>query len=95
MPPRMPNTVCTNSGGFDQAAIEEMREIVEMAGVVAFELEARAGARQRLQNELDVLERVPEDEVARVLQRLRLPVVLERLEAVAASGRGRNSSSPC
>ena len=66
----------------DQAAVKEMREVVEMAGVVALELEARSVSRAGLQDEFDVLEGVAEDEVARVLQRLRFPVVLEILEAL-------------
>ena len=57
--------VCTKSGGFDQLAVEEMREIVEMADVVAFELEARAvRLAQLLKNAFDILEGISEDEVA-------------------------------
>jgi hypothetical protein len=53
-----------------------------MGRVVALELEPRAGIAKRAQHELDVLVRVAEHEIARVFQRLRLPVVLERLKAV-------------
>src|ERR1700728_656835 len=66
----------------DEAALKEVIEVIEMPGVVALELEARSGAAERAQHEFDVLERVAEDEVARVLERLRLPIVLEGLEAV-------------
>ena len=66
----------------DEPALEEMREVVEMRGVVALELEAGAGVAERTQHELDVLEGVAEHEIARILQRLPLPVVLEVLEAV-------------
>ena len=60
-----------------QPALEEMGEIVEMGGVVALELEARAGVAERPQHELDILEGVAEHEIARILERLRLPVVLK------------------
>jgi hypothetical protein len=53
-----------------------------MGRVVALELEPRAGIAKRAQHELDVLVGVAEHEIARVFQRLRLPVVLERLKAV-------------
>src|SRR5260370_5503590 len=67
----------------DEAAIEEMREVVEVADIVALELEARAAAlAQLLQDVFDVLEGVSEDEVARVLEMLALPVVLELLVAL-------------
>jgi hypothetical protein len=68
--------------GLDESALEEMGEGVKVGGVVALELEARAGVAERSQHELDVLEGVAKHEVAGVLQRLRLPVVLEGLEAV-------------
>src|ERR1700722_7542066 len=57
-----------------------MREIVEMGGVVAFELETRAGVAKDAEHELNVLVSVAEDEIARILQRLALPIVLEILE---------------
>ena len=47
-----------------QPAFQEMGEIVEMRSVVAFELETGAAIAQCVQDELDVLERVAEDEVA-------------------------------
>ena len=74
MPPRMPNTDLHEQRRLHQAAIEEMREVVEVADVVALELEARAVAGAGRQDVLDVLEGVAEDEVARVLQMLPLPV---------------------
>ena len=66
---------------FYEALLQEIIEIVEMRGVIAFELEARAGLRQRLQHEFDILEGVAEHDVL-VLDVLAFPVVLERLEAV-------------
>ena len=41
----------------DEAALEEVTEIVEMGGVVALELEARPGIAKRAQHEFDVLDR--------------------------------------
>ena len=66
----------------DQPALEEVGEIVEMGRVVALELEARAGVAERPQHELDILVGVAEHEVARIFQRLSLPVVLKGLETV-------------
>ena len=64
----------------DQLAVEEMGEGVEMADVVALELEARAmRLAEMLQDVFDVLEGVAEDEVARVLEMDTLPIVLELL----------------
>ena len=39
IPPRMPKMNCVKSGGVDEAAVQEVREGVEMADVVALELE--------------------------------------------------------
>src|SRR5437660_8164682 len=51
---------------FDEPALEEMREVVEMPDIVAFELEAGTAAlAQILQDALDIGEGVAEDEVAR------------------------------
>src|SRR5437763_1591561 len=66
----------------DEAALEEMIEVVEVPGVVALELEARPRIGKRAQDEFDVLERVAEHEIARVLERLRLPIVFEGLETI-------------
>ena len=67
----------------DQAAIEHVGEVVEVADVVALELEAGAVAlADLLQDVLDVLIGVAEDEVARALERGRLPVVLPGLVAL-------------
>jgi hypothetical protein len=80
MPPRIPNL--HEQGRAHHAAVEEVGQVVEMPDVVALELEAGAVAAARLQDVLDVLEGVPEHEVAAVLQVLALPVVRELLEAV-------------
>jgi hypothetical protein len=45
MPPRMPNTDWTKKGGLTRPRVDEMGERVEMADVVALELEARAVGR--------------------------------------------------
>ena len=55
MPPRMPKISCTNSGVL-RARLEEVGELVEVADVVAFELETRAGLAQTLQDVFDVAE---------------------------------------
>src|SRR5260221_9589184 len=66
-----------------QLAVEEMSERIEMADIVALELEARAvRLAEVLEDVFDVLEGVAEDEVARVLEMLALPVVLEVLVAL-------------
>src|SRR6476661_4264866 len=57
----------------DQAAVEEMAQIVEMGDVIAFELEARAVARERRQDVFDIPEGIAEHQVAGVLQMLALP----------------------
>ena len=67
----------------DELALEEMRQRVEMTDVVALELEARAVLLAELaQHELDVLERVAEDEVAAILEVGTLPGMLEFLVAL-------------
>ena len=78
MPPRMPNTDWMNSGGVKQTAIEEMRGRVEMADVVALELEARAVLAARGEDVGDVLEGVLEDAVVAAREVGPLPVVLPR-----------------
>ena len=65
-----------------QTALQKMGQVVEMRGVVAFKLEAGATIAQSVQDEFDVLEGVAEDQIARILQRLFLPVMLEVLETV-------------
>jgi hypothetical protein len=69
-------------GRLHEPALEEVGEIVEMSGVVALELEPRAGAAERAEHEFDVLVCVAEHKIARVFERLRLPVVPEGLETV-------------
>jgi hypothetical protein len=49
-----------NSGG-DNATLEEMVRRIEVADVVALDLEARAVVRARGQDVLDILERVAKD----------------------------------
>ena len=62
----------------DELAVEEVGEIVEVADIVALELEAGAvGVAELLQDVFDVLEGVAENVVARVLEMLPLPGVLE------------------
>ena len=61
----------------DQPAVHEVGEVVEVAGVVALELEAGAARADLAHDRLDVGERVLEDEVARHLEVRLLPVVLE------------------
>ena len=80
----------------DHAAIDEMREIVEVADVVAFVLEARAVlVAERLDDALDVAKRVAEDVVVGAAEIAFLPIVLPGLVAVGDAGRAQNSSSPC
>ena len=65
----------------DQAFVKEVGKVVEMTNVVALELEARAASvAQRLEDVLDVLERVAEDEVFHPLDVRLLPVVAPVLD---------------
>jgi hypothetical protein len=57
----------------------EVMQIVDVAGVIALELIARAGRVERFQRVTDVLERIAEDEIVGAFQHRRLPVVLELL----------------
>lgn len=82
MPPRIPNTDCTKIGPLDQTALGEMRQIVEMADVVALELEARAVVAATTQNGLDILEGVLKYEITALFEVFALPFVLELLEPV-------------
>jgi hypothetical protein len=66
----------------DQLAFGEMSEVVQVANVVAFELEARAIFRQCSQCKFDIFEGVAKNEIAGALQILPLPFVLEVLEPV-------------
>ncbi|MOA54888.1 hypothetical protein D3C78_1785830 [compost metagenome] len=59
-----------------------MRGGVEVADVVALDLEARAVVIARRQNVLDILERVLEHQVVAAFQIGAFPVVLEVLEAL-------------
>ena len=64
-----------------EAAIEEVGEVIEVADVVALELEAGAVRPHRLQQALDVGEGITEDMPPRHLEVAWLPVVLELLDA--------------
>src|SRR5437868_8878728 len=64
-----------------QATLEKMREVVEVTDVVALKLEAGVAVVAGRQNVFDVLERIAEDEIARSLQMLPLPIELELLVA--------------
>src|SRR5882672_6498122 len=66
---------------FHHALFEEIVQVVEMRGVVAFEFKARASLRQRLQDVFDVLEGIAEHDVL-VLEMLALPFMLEFLKTV-------------
>ena len=62
--------------------MKKVMQIVEMAGVVALELVARARRVQRVERVADILEAVAEHEIVRALEHVRLPVVLELLVAL-------------
>ena len=64
----------------DQAAIGEMGKRVEMADVVALDLEARAVFRAGRKDVFDVAERVAEDAVARAFEIGLFPFLLEVLK---------------
>src|SRR6185437_3585001 len=67
----------------DQLAVKEMRQRVEMADIVAFELELRAAAlAKRLKDLLDSLEGIPKNEIPGILQMLGFPVVFPLLVAI-------------
>src|SRR3954462_8895967 len=60
-----------------------MRQRIEMADVVAFELETRPVALSQIpQDPFDILECIPEYEVAAAFEMLRFPVVFEALVTV-------------
>src|SRR5690606_24260190 len=60
-----------------QTTIQEMLDVIEVGDVVALELKARIVSVTGLQDVLDVLEAVAENEVARCLKVLPLPIELE------------------
>src|SRR5207248_5763349 len=66
----------------DNAALEEIRGRVQMADVVALDLEARAVVGARRQNVFDILEGVAEDPLVRCLEIRALPVELELPETL-------------
>src|SRR3546814_20346807 len=65
-----------------QSFLVEIVQIVEVAGIIAFEFIARAGCVECIQRKTNVLEAVAEDEVMAALQHRRLPLMLELLEAL-------------
>jgi hypothetical protein len=70
-------------GRLDQAAIDDVRQVVEVPNVVALELEARAvGIAKLAEDAFDILECVPEDTVSRAFEVFRFPVVLEPLDPI-------------
>ena len=77
MPPRMPNTLLHEEGRLHQTAIDEMGERIEMADVVALDLEARAVVGASREDLLDVGEGVLEDAFLRAFEIRPFPVVLE------------------
>jgi hypothetical protein len=78
----------------DQLAFGEMSEVVQVANVVAFELEARAIFRQCSQCKFDIFEGVAKNEIAGALQLLPLPIVLEILEPVQQWEQGKVHRTP-
>ncbi len=81
MPPRMPNTDWTKNGGLTRPRSAKWRERVEMADVVALDLEAGAVLGAGREDVFDVGEGVLEDALARALEIGLLPVVFEGLLA--------------
>jgi hypothetical protein len=66
----------------DEAALEEMRQVIEVPDVVAFELEPGVVVSAGLQHEFDIPERVAENEIAGAFQVRLLPIEFEILVAV-------------
>ena len=96
MPPRMPKMSLHEQRRLDEPAIEEMRQVVEVADVVALELEPRAVPLPQLhQDALHVLERVAEDEIVGGDEVRLFPVVFPLAVARRHREQSRNSSSPC
>src|SRR5450432_2302082 len=58
-----------------------MGEIIEVRGVIALEFKTRACVGEQSKDKFDILERIAEDEIARIFERLALPIMLEILEA--------------
>src|ERR1700737_5551564 len=62
----------------DQTAVEEMREIIQMADIITFELEPGAAALPQLfQDPFNVGESITENEIARHLEMPRFPGIFE------------------
>jgi len=82
MPPNIPKIIRTKKG-LQETAIDEMGDVVEMADIVAFVLEARAMlVSEPSQNGFDVAKRVAEDEVVGRAQIGLFPVELPLFVAV-------------
>ena len=79
----------------DKAALDEMGQRIKMPDIVAFDLEPGAVLRAGGQDVLDIREGIAENAVTRTFEVGEFPIVLELLESVRASDRGRNSSIPC
>ena len=77
MPPRIPKMHCTRNGGSNHLPVDEVRGIVEVTDIVAFELEAGAGCAELGDAALDLGKRVRQDEVPRHFEVGTLPGVLE------------------
>ena len=78
MPPRYAEDALDEKGRLDHAAVGEMRERIEMADIVAFDLESRAVLGAGREDVFDILEGVPENAFARGFQIALLPLMLER-----------------
>ncbi len=89
MPPSTPKTNWTNRVRLQSARVAEMGQRVEMADIVALELEAGAAAFARVRTRMFSisLKVFLEDRVARRLKQLRLPLVLP--VAIALVERGK------
>src|SRR5690606_11043027 len=68
-------------GWLDEAAIDEMGDRVEVADVIALDLESCAGLRTGSKNPLDIGKGVLEHPVARAFEIWTLPVMFELREA--------------
>jgi hypothetical protein len=83
MPPRSPITNLHEERRLDDAPFGEVPEGVEVADVVALELEARPAGAHPCDGPPDVGERVAKDRVARALEMRPLPVVAPGLGTTA------------
>ena len=79
MPPKQAEHGLDEQRGLHQTFGPEVMQIVEMTGVVALELIARAGRVERFQRVTDILEGIAEHEIVGAFQHRGLPVMLELL----------------